>query len=104
MHEILTEESLVRYWEEFGTIAFDSTHDTLLTACALKNPDGRSNDPVVDCAFSFMIRRDDHEMYVLRSSHNPPPLPPARRLLLTGCSTCRPTIIVGNFLPHDPQN
>ncbi|KAI2632325.1 meiosis protein SPO22/ZIP4 like-domain-containing protein [Hypoxylon sp. NC1633] len=45
LHEILTEESLVRYWEEFGTIAFDAAHDTLLTACALKNPDDRSNDP-----------------------------------------------------------
>ncbi|KAI0020392.1 meiosis protein SPO22/ZIP4 like-domain-containing protein [Xylariomycetidae sp. FL0641] len=46
LHEILTEESLVRYWEEFGTIAFDASHDTLLTACALKNPDDRSNDPI----------------------------------------------------------
>ncbi|KAL7624284.1 Transcription factor [Parahypoxylon ruwenzoriense] len=62
LHEILTEESLVRYWEEFGTIAFDAAHDTLLTACALKNPDDRSNDPIVNCCFSFMIRRDDHKM------------------------------------------
>ncbi|KAI2473487.1 meiosis protein SPO22/ZIP4 like-domain-containing protein [Annulohypoxylon bovei var. microspora] len=62
LHEILTEESLVRYWEEFGTIAFDAAHDTLLTACALKNPDDRSNDPIVNCCFSFMIRRDDHKI------------------------------------------
>ncbi|KAI0008433.1 meiosis protein SPO22/ZIP4 like-domain-containing protein [Xylariaceae sp. FL0662B] len=62
LHEILTEESLVRYWEEFGTIAFDPAHDTLLTACALKNPDDRSNDPIVNCCFSFMIRRDDHNI------------------------------------------
>lgn len=76
LHEILTEDSLVRYWEEFGTIAFDPAHDTLLTACALKTPDDRSNDPIVNCAFSFMIRRDDHKI---------------------------PSLIVGNFLPHDPQ-
>lgn len=77
LHEILTEESLVRYWEEFGTIAFDAAHDTLLTACALKNPDDRSNDPKVNCCFSFMIRRDDHKI---------------------------PSLIVGNFLPHDPSH
>ncbi|KAI1210702.1 uncharacterized protein F4807DRAFT_459543 [Annulohypoxylon truncatum] len=77
LHEILTEDSLVRYWEEFGTIAFDAAHDTLLTACALKNPDDRSNDPIVNCCFSFMIRRDDHKI---------------------------PSLIVGNFLPHDPSH
>ncbi|KAK0634591.1 hypothetical protein B0T17DRAFT_513724 [Bombardia bombarda] len=75
LHEILTEESNVRYWEEFGTIAFDPAHDTLLTACSLKNPDDRSNDPVINCCFSFRIRRDDHKI---------------------------PSLIVGNFLPHDP--
>ncbi|KAI1431325.1 meiosis protein SPO22/ZIP4 like-domain-containing protein [Xylaria sp. CBS 124048] len=62
LHEVMTEDSLVRYWEEFGTIAFDSTHDTLLTACALKNPDDRSKDPVINCCFSFMIRRDEHKI------------------------------------------
>ncbi|KAI3341252.1 meiosis protein SPO22/ZIP4 like-domain-containing protein [Ustulina deusta] len=62
LHEVMTEESLVRYWEEFGTIAFDPAHDTLLTACALKNPDGRADEPTVNCCFSFMIRRDDHKI------------------------------------------
>lgn len=75
LHEILTEESMVRYWEEFGTIAFDPAHDTLLTACALKNPSDTSDHPVVKCCFSFSIRRDEHKM---------------------------PALIVGNFLPHDP--
>ncbi|RYP76846.1 hypothetical protein DL771_001582 [Monosporascus sp. 5C6A] len=77
LHEILTEESLVRYWEEFGTIAFDPAHDTLLTACTLKTPDDRSDDPKINCCFSFMIRRDDHKI---------------------------PSLIVGNFLPHDPPH
>ncbi|KAK6210676.1 Transcription factor [Pestalotiopsis sp. IQ-011] len=62
LHEILTEDSLVRYWEEFGTIAFDAAHDSLLTATALKNPDEQSKDPIVNCCFSFMVRRDDHKM------------------------------------------
>ncbi|CAK7265985.1 Transcription factor [Sporothrix epigloea] len=62
LHEILTEESMVRYWEEFGTIAFDSGHDTLLTACSLKNPNDGSKDPVIKCCFSLKIRRDDHKM------------------------------------------
>ncbi|KAF3013231.1 hypothetical protein E8E14_006916 [Neopestalotiopsis sp. 37M] len=77
LHEILTEDSLVRYWEEFGTIAFDAAHDSLLTATALKNPDEQSKDPIVNCCFSFMIRRDDHKI---------------------------PSLIVGNFLPHDPPS
>ncbi|KAK3985786.1 meiosis protein SPO22/ZIP4 like-domain-containing protein [Cladorrhinum sp. PSN332] len=42
LHEILTEESVVRYWEEFGTIAFDPDHETLLTACSVKSPDDNS--------------------------------------------------------------
>ncbi|KAI0862583.1 meiosis protein SPO22/ZIP4 like-domain-containing protein [Xylaria cubensis] len=63
LHEVMTEDSLVRYWEEFGTIAFDPAHDSLLTACALKNPDDRSNDPTVNCCFSFMIRRDEHKIF-----------------------------------------
>ncbi|OAA41312.1 hypothetical protein NOR_05390 [Metarhizium rileyi] len=76
LHEILTEESMVRYWEEFGTIAFDPAHDTLLTACSLKNPSDASDHPVAKCCFSFTIRRDDHKL---------------------------PALIVGNFLPHDPS-
>ncbi|KAG6011237.1 hypothetical protein E4U43_008461 [Claviceps pusilla] len=76
LHEILTEESMVRYWEEFGTIAFDPAHDTLLTACSLKNPSDASDHPVIKCCFSFSIRRDDHKL---------------------------PALIVGNFLPHDPS-
>ncbi|SPO03321.1 related to transcription factors [Cephalotrichum gorgonifer] len=76
LHEILTEGSLVRYWEEFQTIAFDPDHDSLLTACSIKSPDDTSDESVVHCAFSFMIKRDEHKL---------------------------PTIIVGNFLPHDPH-
>lgn len=63
LHEILTEESVVRYWEEFGTIAFDPAHDTLLTACSLKNPYDDTKR-VVNCCFSFRIRVDDHKMQV----------------------------------------
>ncbi|KAF5612675.1 transcription factor [Fusarium subglutinans] len=65
LHEILTEESVVRYWEEFGTIAFDPAHETLLTACSLKNPTPGSTHPVVKCCFSFMIRRDEHKLPAL---------------------------------------
>jgi predicted DNA-binding antitoxin AbrB/MazE fold protein len=75
LHQILTEESNVRYWEEFGTIAFDAAHDTLLTACSLQSPTD-SEKPVINCCFSFRIRRDDHKI---------------------------PSLIIGNFLPHDPD-
>lgn len=52
---------MVRYWEEFETIAFDPDHDTLLTACTLKSPLD-DTIPTVNCAFSFMIHRDDYKM------------------------------------------
>lgn len=55
---------MVRYWEEFGTIAFDPSHDTLLTACSLKNPSDTSDHPILKCCFSFTIRRDEHKLYV----------------------------------------
>lgn len=81
LHQILTEASVVRYWEEFGTIAFDPSHDTLLTACELKSPvdDGKSKtkSKEIKCCFSLKIRRDDAKI---------------------------PSLIVGNFLPHDPSH
>lgn len=64
LHEILTEESVVRYWEEFGTIAFDPLHDTLLTACTLKSPN-KSSKKVVNCCFSFRIKKDNAQVYVV---------------------------------------
>ncbi|KAL1883939.1 Transcription factor [Diaporthe australafricana] len=81
LHQILTEASVVRYWEEFGTIAFDPAHDTLLTACELKCPidDGKAKtkSKEIKCCFSLKIRRDDAKI---------------------------PSLIVGNFLPHDPAH
>lgn len=65
---------MVRYWEEFGTIAFDPAHDTLLTACELKCPidDGKAKtkSKEIKCCFSLKIRRDDAKMQVGRE---PPP-------------------------------
>ncbi|TVY81886.1 Regulator of drug sensitivity [Lachnellula suecica] len=75
IHEILSEESLVNYWEKFGAIAFDQTQKALLTSCSLKNPDDQSKDPTIKCCFSFTIRRDDHKI---------------------------PSLIIGNFLPQEP--
>ncbi|PSR97314.1 hypothetical protein BD289DRAFT_426104 [Coniella lustricola] len=77
LHQILTETSMVRYWEEFGTIAFDSAHDTLLTACELKCPSEKGSSKEIKCCFSLKIRRDEAKI---------------------------PSLIVGNFLPHDPSH
>lgn len=70
---------MVRYWEEFGTIAFDPAHETLLTACSLKNPSDTLEHPIVKCCFSFTIRRDEHKLWVaplcLRASRRRPPRP-----------------------------
>lgn len=84
----------MRYWEEFGTIAFDPAHDTLLTACSLKSPNDRVKH-VVNCCFSFRIRRDDHKVYVRFG---------ALAALCTFPDLDRPSLIIGNFLPHDPEH
>lgn len=62
LHQILTEASMVRYWEEFGTIAFDPAHDTLLTACELRSPVDDGKGKAMKCCFSLKIRRDDAKM------------------------------------------
>lgn len=62
IHEIFQEESLVGYWEKFGTIAFDKTQKAMLTSCVLKTPDAESHDSDLHCCFSFTIRRDSHDM------------------------------------------
>lgn len=62
LHQILTETSMVRYWEEFGTIAFDPAHDTLLTACELKRSSDEDSSREIKCCFSLKIRRDNFQM------------------------------------------
>lgn len=63
IHEIIEEDNLVSYWEHFGSIAFDNKQKAMLTSCTLKNP--TRGVPYINCCFSFTIRRDNHNMYVL---------------------------------------
>ncbi|KAI9832354.1 MAG: hypothetical protein M1826_002040 [Phylliscum demangeonii] len=74
IHEVFEEDSLVGYWEKFGTIAFDKAQKAMLTSCMLKSPDPKSTARHIHCCFSFTIRRDSHDI---------------------------PSLIVGNFLPMD---
>lgn len=71
IHEIVVEDQLVSYWEKFGAIAFDNKQKAMLTSCTLRNPD-RKSSALIECCFSFTIRRDNHDI---------------------------PSLIVGNFLP-----
>ncbi|KAL1966111.1 hypothetical protein VTN77DRAFT_4859 [Rasamsonia byssochlamydoides] len=71
LHEIITEDQLVSYWEKFGAIAFDSSQKAMLTSCTLKSPNSDSGQGI-PCCFSFTIRRDPYNI---------------------------PALIVGNFLP-----
>ncbi|KAI9804761.1 MAG: hypothetical protein M1825_001129 [Sarcosagium campestre] len=66
IHEIIEEESIVSYWEKFGTIAFDAAQKAMLTSCFLKNPDPGSKEPNIHCCFSFTIRRDSQGIPTLR--------------------------------------
>ena len=88
----MAEESVINYWEKYGNIAFDNGQKAVLTSCLLKNPD-TANSPnsqsgragVINCCFSFTIRRDKYNMY--------PPF--AAKLKYS------PSCIVGNFIPID---
>jgi hypothetical protein len=94
IHEIIVEDSIVSYWEKFGTIAFDNAQKAMLTSCYLKNPDMTSKDPTIHCCFSFTIRRDTHNMcislFLIKS-------------LITD-DEFSPSLIVGNFLPMGTSN
>ncbi len=59
---MMTEESLVNYWEKFGLIAFTANQKALITSCTLKSPGDRSKESVLKCCFSFAIKRDNHNM------------------------------------------
>ena len=67
----MAEESVINYWEKYGNIAFDNGQKAVLTSCLLKNPD-TANSPtspsgragVINCCFSFTIRRDKYNMYI----------------------------------------
>ncbi|OXV09701.1 hypothetical protein Egran_02542 [Elaphomyces granulatus] len=76
IHEIITEEQLVSYWEKFGAIAFDSTQKAMLTSCTLKPPNLNTTSRGIRCCFSFTIRRDPYNI---------------------------PSLIIGNFLPSQPR-
>jgi hypothetical protein len=91
----MAEESVINYWEKYGNIAFDNGQKAVLTSCLLKNPDtahsptsasGRAG--VINCCFSFTIRRDKYNMY----AH-----PSLQEIDLHVSPSC----IVGNFIPID---
>ncbi|KAI7866621.1 hypothetical protein BDF14DRAFT_1810815 [Spinellus fusiger] len=72
IYEIMSEESLVNYWEKYSNIAFDPRQKAVLTCCFLKH---KTTSVLFSCCFSFTIRRDQYAI---------------------------PTMIVGNFLPVGP--
>ncbi|KAI8815372.1 hypothetical protein BJ742DRAFT_783370 [Cladochytrium replicatum] len=75
IYELMTEDSAVNYWEKYGNIAFDAGQKAVLTSCFLhKNSSTESS--VVNCCFSFTIRRDKYNI---------------------------PLLIAGNFLPISPE-
>jgi len=58
IYELMSEESIVNYWEKYGNIAFDSSQKAVLTSCVLKNSKGGLRP----CCFSFTIRRDKYNL------------------------------------------
>ena len=68
LHQFLSEDSLVSYWEKFGAIAFNTSQKAILTGCTLQRHDEASSSKTHRCCFSFTIRRDSHHMYVIAYS------------------------------------
>lgn len=63
LHEIIVEDQLVSYWENFGAIAFDGLQKAMLTKCSLKSPNPGSGRGEIKCCFSFTVRRDSYDMF-----------------------------------------
>lgn len=72
IYELMSEESAVNFWEQYGAIAFDKGQKAVLTSCNIRTKDGFKRK---SCCFSFTIRRDRYNI---------------------------PSCIVGNFIPIDP--
>ncbi|KAJ2784434.1 Transcription factor [Coemansia javaensis] len=80
IYEIMSESSMVNYWEKYGEIAFDATQKAVLTSCMLQpsaavralaqqraaNGAGPAALPQVTrpvrCCFSFTLRRDKYNI------------------------------------------
>jgi hypothetical protein len=62
IHDIFAERGLVKYWKEFGKIAFVESQKAMITSVILKRlrPDGQREE--IECCFSFTIQRDKHNM------------------------------------------
>ncbi|KZS88024.1 hypothetical protein SISNIDRAFT_476133 [Sistotremastrum niveocremeum HHB9708] len=61
IYELMAEDAAVNYWEKYGNVAFDTGQKAVLTTCTLRyKPDdqNRTESGLVQCCFSFTIRRD----------------------------------------------
>jgi len=58
IYELMSEDSIVNYWEKYGNVAFDSGQKAVLTSCILKTSKGK----LIPCCFSFTIRRDKYNV------------------------------------------
>jgi len=54
IYELFENQSVVEYWENFASHAFESTTQSVFSHCVLLKPNGAP----VPCTFCFSIRRD----------------------------------------------
>lgn len=60
IHELMTEDSTVRYWEKFSGVAFDIEQKAVLSKCDIRNSSGACQS----CCFAFTVRRDRYNIPV----------------------------------------
>ncbi|GAA94906.1 uncharacterized protein L969DRAFT_96367 [Mixia osmundae IAM 14324] len=79
IYELMTEESAVHYWQKYADVAFKPDQKAVLTSCVLVNQHAlrrkrtSASEAILNCCFSFTVRRDAYNI---------------------------PSLIAGNFLPY----
>lgn len=92
IYELFENQSVVEYWENFATHAFENTTKSVYSHCVLLKPSGAP----IPATFCFSIRRDifDLPSIVIGAHHQVPFLTPDR--LISSCLTpCLGTKVSG---------
>lgn len=58
MYQFMDKDSVVHYWENFASHAFENASPSVMTRCALFTPSGKS----IPCTWCFTIKRDPFDL------------------------------------------
>ncbi|WFC95576.1 Transcriptional regulator of nonfermentable carbon utilization [Malassezia brasiliensis] len=58
MYQFMDKDSVLNYWEQFASHAFENTTPSVMTTCVLLNPSGKR----IPCTWCFTIKRDPFDL------------------------------------------